>query len=95
MSEVKKIKVETEVAEATFELGKGIDNFVGAVKDALADGWQPTQDLPAIITSAVKDLVPVIGNVDSVSNDTKDVQAFANGLYLGLGQTAFRFVKKD
>ena len=91
---VEKQIVEVEVTSNTYELGKALDQFVGAVKQSLDDGWQTSQDVPALISAALAHLVPVLQNVSEVSEDAKDIQAFTNGLFLGLGQTAFRFVKK-
>lgn len=92
--EIQKIKVETEVTKETYELGQGIDNFIGALQTALKDGWQVGQDLPVVLTAAIGHLVPAMQGAEQIGAETKDVQAFANGVYLGLGQTAFRFVKK-
>ncbi len=91
---MEKVMVQTEVAKEVYELGVGLDKMVGAVQHALKDGWQPGQDIPVLLTSAMTDLVPAIQGAEKIAEEAKDVQAFANGLYLGLGQTAFRFVKK-
>lgn len=34
--------------------------FAKVCKKALADGWQPDQDIPVIVEEAVKDLLPVV-----------------------------------
>lgn len=91
---MQKVAVTTEVAKETYELGVGVDKFIGAVKQALADGFQPGQDIPVVLSAAIADLVPAIQGAEKIGSETSDVQAFSNGLYLGLGQTAFRFVKK-
>lgn len=91
---MEKLKLEVEVAKETYELGKGLDGIVGAVQKALADGWQPGQDVPQILMEAMGALVPAIQGVDKISAETSDPQAFADAVYMGLRPIPFRFVKE-
>jgi len=88
------IDVQVTVSKETHELGIGMSSFVGSVKQALADGWQPGQDLPVIITSAVTDLVPSIQGVDQMDDEAKENPiAFANAIAVSLSKAAEHFVK--
>lgn len=81
------------VSKEAHELGEGIAKFHAAVKQALADGWQAGQDVPAVIQSAVVDLVPAMQGADQVSSEAVDKEHFANALYLGLSPIAFSYIK--
>lgn len=91
MSEVK--KVEVEVSKEAHELGEGIQKFVKAARQALADGWQPGQDLPVILSSALSDLAPALQGAEKIAAEQADKQAFANAVYLSLSPIAFDFIK--
>ena len=69
-------QVQVEVTEGSYDLGQGIARFVGAVKTALADGWQTGDDLPAIVTAAMTNLVPYVGALGNIG-DEKDENAGA------------------
>lgn len=91
---MEKVKVELEVAKETYELGVGVRKFVGVLRQALKDGFQPGQDLPVVLVSAVADLVPSVQGVEKVGGEVVgDVEAFADALYIPLKGLAFDFVK--
>ena len=94
MSEVQELEITEKVCKESYELVSGLDKFVGAVTQALSDGWQPAQDIPVIISSAVIDLVPAIQGADKISAEyAQKPESFMTGILLGAKKIAFRFVK--
>lgn len=70
------------VAEKTYKALKDVVDFVAAVQKALADGWQPGQDLPAILTAAVAELAPALGELGAIVDEVKDQKAALKALAL-------------
>lgn len=76
---MEKVKVELECSKETYELGKGLADFIGAVKAALADGWQLGTDIPVVISAALSTLVPAVDGVTKVKDELlEDKKAFIN-----------------
>ena len=89
-----KISLQVEVSKETYELGKGIAEFVEAMKVALANGWQPMDDLPVALKATVTKLVPAIKGVDGIPQEiTNDKTAFVRALALSMADIAEPFVK--
>lgn len=84
------IEVSVSVEKEAYEFGQGLAKFVGAVKQALADGFEVGQDLPPIIASAVADLLPAMQDIDKL--DTADRIAFSKALALTVADVADVFV---
>lgn len=92
---MEKVKLEVEVAKEAYELGEGLASMVLAVKDALKDGFQPGQDLPAVVTAAFTKLVPAVEGMDKLDDELKeDAKAFLDALYLSLGKGVAELLKK-
>lgn len=73
------VKVELVCSKETYELGKGMADFVAAVKTALADGWQLGTDIPVVVSAALATLVPAIDGVTKVKDElAADKKAFVN-----------------
>lgn len=89
------VKREIECAKETVELGEGLSEFIVAMKTALADGWQTGEDLPAIITAAMAHLAPAIQGAEKIGAETKDLDKFVNGIYVGLSPAVMSFIDKD
>lgn len=87
------IEVSVPVAKEAYELGLGISDFVQAVKTAVADGWQPGQDIPAILVAAFEKLVPAVQGADQIPSEMVEKKEFSNAVYLGLSPIIFGFVK--
>jgi hypothetical protein len=51
-----KVKKEVEVAKEVSEVGDAVLAIIKATKAALADGWQPGSDVPAILTACLSQL---------------------------------------
>jgi hypothetical protein len=77
-----KMKVEVEVSKETYELGKGVADFVAAVKQSQKDGWQVGSDVPALITAAMANLLPAMDGMSKVKDEMADKAAFANACAL-------------
>jgi hypothetical protein len=68
------------VPEKTYKAAVNILDFVVAVQTATADGWQPGQDLPAILTPAVGELAPVLSDLSGIVEEAKDPKAALKAL---------------
>lgn len=66
------IKVDIECSKELYELGKGLAVFVGAVKLALANGFQIGEDLPAIVTAAIANVIPAVDGVTKIGDEWKE-----------------------
>jgi hypothetical protein len=66
---VETVKIEVEVPKEAHELAKGIMKIIQASRVALADGFQPTQDLPVLLVEAVKELPAALGGVDKLGDE--------------------------
>lgn len=68
-------KIEVQVSKESYELGQGFVRFASAIKNALANGWQPSQDIPVLLTAAMTDLVPAFNGVDKVGTEFEEARA--------------------
>src|SRR6478752_5205673 len=66
---MEKVEVKYMLPKETLELKDGLVKFVAAVKKSLDDGFQPGQDLPAMLTSAMTDLVPAVYGVQKLPEE--------------------------
>lgn len=60
-----------DIPNETGELVKGLSKFVASIKTAMADGWQPGTDLPAIMMAAMSDLPAAIDGWDQLDDEAK------------------------
>ncbi len=75
------LDVTVKCSKETVELGEGLAKFLGDVKKALADGWQPLMDLPAFLSASIADLIPAMIGVEKVKDElTEDKEAFVNAV---------------
>lgn len=65
------MKVNVKVGKETYELEQGLVKFVRSCRLAMADGFQAGQDLPAMLTSALADLLPAIQGVEQLDDEAK------------------------
>jgi hypothetical protein len=87
-----KIDVSVSVSKEAYELGQGVAGFVGALKVALENGWQTGEDLPAVVTAAISNLVPALEGVSKVGDELKeDKAAFAKALGLSTADIIGKF----
>ena len=89
------MEVSVKVTKEAYELADGLRKFVLDIKGALADGWQPGQDLPVVSSAAMADLVPAVQGVDKLGEESKaDLLGFINGLVLPAEALAVALLKK-
>ena len=63
------VEVKVQCAKEVLELGQGISAFVVAVGTAVKNGWQFESDLPVVIQSALRDLVPAMQGVEKIKGE--------------------------
>lgn len=87
------MEVQVQVAKEMHEVMDGLSEVVAAVKQALADGFQPGQDLPAIVLAAVNKLPPALEGMDKVKDELKNSpKEFINAAALGASKIMGHFV---
>lgn len=87
--------ISIEIENSGYKLVKSFAKIGEAVKQALADGWQPGQDLPVIVTAAISELGTMAIAVPQIAPDAKeDLVGFIKGVNLGAYDIADIFVKK-
>jgi hypothetical protein len=89
------VEVKASVTKEGYELTQKLKAVVQVIQAQLQDGWQATQDLPPILTTAILNLAPA---VDAITKIKEEVQAnpleFGRGIFLGASEMAEVFVKK-
>jgi hypothetical protein len=89
------VTVEMKASKELREVAVAVENLVVSVKAALADGFQPGSDIPAIVLSAFKDFSAAIEGADKIGDEFKgDIGAALNALAPLPGKIAAAFVKK-
>jgi hypothetical protein len=63
------MQLQVQVAGRSYELVTGLGQFVSTLKGCLEDGWQPGQDIPAILVSAITNLLPPITKMDELLDE--------------------------
>jgi hypothetical protein len=92
---MEQVKLEVLVPKEVHELGAGLVKFVGAMKQALKDGFQPGMDIPVIIATAMNDLIPAFDGIDKVGGElAADKAGFAKALGLSLADLVEAVAKK-
>lgn len=66
------VKLEVEVPKELYELAKGLVNVAKAAKEAMADGWQPQDDLPKMLAAVVAEIPVALVGLEKVSGEMKD-----------------------
>lgn len=69
------VKQEIALPKEAHELAAGLEKFAMAVKAALKDGFQPGQDIPPVLSSAIVDLIPAMQGVEVVKDELKAMPA--------------------
>ena len=78
------IKVEADVSKEAYELMLGLAGVVSGVKRALDDGWQVGEDLPAILSAVMVNLVPALQGVQDLPAEAmSETPEFVAALSLG------------
>lgn len=83
-----------QLPKETAEFGMSLEKFVGHVRQALADGWQPTQDLPVILASAVADLgMGMVGMQGAIAEGKASPAKVAQALAISATEIADGFLQ--
>lgn len=72
------IKYDVESPKEILEVGIALGAILRATGEALKDGFQPGEDLPVIITSAIAHLGQAIQGVNEVGNEFKEMPVHAS-----------------
>lgn len=76
-----KVQRTVEVSKSADDLGKALVAVAGAVKNALADGWNPITDVPAVVLASIGELGRAAAAVPAVAGDVaEDWEAFSRGV---------------
>lgn len=89
-----KILVSTEVCEASNKIGTALKTICVNTKKALADGWQPGQDIPVILVGSMTDLLAAVAVANQLGEDAKDPLEMAFGILIPLKEGAQELLKK-
>lgn len=68
---IQTVSVSVEIPKETHELAQGIVKMVKAAREALKDGFQPTQDVPVLLMESVKELPAAVGGLDKLGAEAK------------------------
>ena len=79
------MEVQVQVAKETYELGMGVVKIIEAVQVALKDGYQPGQDIPAIIMASFGALTEAMQGYEKIAVEAKSGEAFNNAVLLTVG----------
>lgn len=89
------LDVNQKVSKEAYELADGVKKTILDIKKALEDGWQPGQDLPAVLSAVMVDLVPAVQGIDKMSVEmTEDTEAFVTAFLLPFKSLAFELIAK-
>lgn len=74
-----KVDVNVTCSKEVYEFGVGVAKFAGALKAAVADGFKMGDDLPAILSSAMADLIPALAGIEQAKAElNEDKASFVN-----------------
>lgn len=83
------VKREMEYPKEMLELGECVGNIIAKVGVALKDGWQPGEDLPAIIATSFSELIKAVDGINRIPEEfaesyIKATLAVINPIALGI-----------
>jgi hypothetical protein len=67
--------IQVSVSENAYGVGEALVGLVGSAKQALADGFQPGQDIPTIAAQNFASLVAAVGELKDVSAELGEDKA--------------------
>ncbi len=89
------MELKVEVPKESYELAQAVVAVVKSVKDALADGFQPGQDLPAVVIAAFGQLSGAVQGLDKLDDELKaSPVGVAKALGLSIGDAIEALLKK-
>ena len=95
MSEaIETLKVESEVTKETYEVCDALAEVVKNTKQALADGFQPGQDIPAVVLGSFNKFAAGLDGFMKMPAEAKgNTPAFIQGVGVGLGKVGAELAK--
>lgn len=66
------VSVTLNIPKETYELFNGLFKVVSTIKESLADGWDPSIDIPVIITKSLVELSSMVQGVDQIPVEFKN-----------------------
>lgn len=91
-----KVSKSVEVSKEASELADALVKVVASAKEALKDGFQVGQDLPAVVVANMGDLLKGIEGVDQLDEELKeDASAFVRAWALAGSDVAGLWLKKE
>lgn len=85
--------MEMEVSKEAYELMHGLVELVKVIKLAMADGFQPGMDLPAIVMGAMAILPKAIEGLDQLDEESKELEPFIKAFLVGGSEISAIFKK--
>lgn len=86
--------ISVDVSDKSYDLTQHLCDYIKALKSALADGWQPGTDIPAILQATIAEGYGVIQDVPQLGNEKdEDAVAFAKALAIGGVDIGFAAVR--
>ena len=90
------VEVKFDAPKETHEMGKAINGLMKNYKQAVADGFQVGQDIPAILMGSFNDLMAAIDGIDKIDDEfKKEPIKAAMGALVPLADAIGELVKKD
>ena len=82
-----KIEVTKEVSKETYEMGIAFGSMVKAIKEALADGWNPGSDLPVVFSAIISNMAEVVQGLQAAQKEnSEDSAAFIAACALAVAE---------
>jgi hypothetical protein len=89
-----KVQRTVEVSKELSEVGDAVAGIVSDVQRALADGWQPGTDVPAIVVSAVTRLGVGLQGIGDIPTEVReDLKASILAVVLPVTDAVFQVVE--
>lgn len=90
------IEVPVSVSKEAHDIGSGLFKIQKAAKEALSDGWQPGQDLPIILTTAMSEMLEMLSGIDKVPGEwSEDNAAFMKAFMIPLADSMGLWLSKE
>lgn len=90
-----KQELKVEVTKEAYELGLALLAIVQATKNALKDGFQAGQDVPAILMQSLPALMKGVEGVEKLPEEARThLKEFLNAWMFVGSEIAFEFLKK-
>lgn len=91
-----KKQITIDVSDSSYKVVETLKGVIKAAKDALADGFQPGQDIPKVASENMMQLFTAITEVHNLPDEAKeDVEAFMKAWLVGAAEIGALFLKKE